>query len=225
MRIPKEQLDLMAYKVHNIPEGKSIGDVYPEFKRYPAFDITIKHDGKKAHIDTEFVIRYVILMWAKDSPLWTIPDLPTRKDLACEIIKQRYKGLAAKAVIERLINDELEGVGEIELAFTMLSGGPLLSEYMTKYHLMYRIMADITSPIIPSDKMSEDKVSTTLKNRAANSKELTPLRLELDALAKELWPQKAEMRKQIDKHLQQTKTTQVGTRFVAEQYATSGSER
>lgn len=221
MRIPKEQLDQMHYKVHKIPKDKGIGDVYPEFKRYPAFSAPITTStGRKANgLDTEFVVRYIVLLWAIDSPIREIPDFEVRKEIAIEIVAGTVEKRPPAEALRKLAEDEFLGVGEIEIAFTLFNGGPMLAEYMSIYKLMNRVMLDTISPLYATDKFQQDKVTSTLKQRMINSKGLKMLRNELEVLAKQLWPERAEIRKRIDAAIMNRENTSKGTLYVAESLA------
>lgn len=69
----KEDFDKCLYNVFAIPRNRTIASVYPIFKQYKEFK------GDLGELNNNNMIRYIVYVYDKNSPLQAVDEMPKRK--------------------------------------------------------------------------------------------------------------------------------------------------
>lgn len=79
MELKPDDFKGLKYNCHSIPKDKEILEEFPELSRYPEFSLKLEN------IDHNKVMRYVIYVYDRKSPLLSEKNLTKRKMLACKL--------------------------------------------------------------------------------------------------------------------------------------------
>jgi hypothetical protein len=176
---------LMKWKISDVPLDKSVLDTFPELQSIFAGLNFEKKFGKRAVLDYDKAIRYVIYTYHRQSPLiQVISDVIKRKVHVMEMlgIKKGESGRFSKA-IEEIIYSRNELIAHLTIHFLKYENDRLWAKYCVNCELYWRAMHLIMKEGELKQDDKKKTVDDVLKTQLENKKKL--IDIEKDMMAQE----------------------------------------
>lgn len=158
MDLKPEDFQKLKYPCYQIESGKSLLEVFPELKRYPEFS------SNEHSLDNNKVLRYIIYLYDKQSPLVSEKNLIKRKMLGAqlagfELVDKKYPEL-----IEQMISGRNIYVNRMVCVYVRNQRDIQYASLMTGMGMFYDNLTQLGKPSVNGEDMEEMNRRQTLFN-------------------------------------------------------------
>lgn len=185
--IPVDQFKKLLYDVYNLPQNRKVLSKWPELKAYEAFKL------KDCPLDKDKALRYILVLYDKNSPLMGIESIKKRKVQAAEIagFDLNEKKMPDDKVMTNLILCKNESVCDAILTFAKMHKSHLWETFITLQEIYYmnehKLLQGLETKYTYDDLYNHSVRLDELRNELVNSDENKTLKEQMhDYVMKEL---------------------------------------
>lgn len=176
MEFNADDFKKLQYNVYDLPSDKTVLKTFPELERYPEFLLTLSKG-----LNRDSVIRYVILLYDKRSPLLGEKNLIKRKKIAAEMAEfPKQKDGNYDETVLAMMRNENENVSRMVVRYVRNQADMRFALLVSGMETYYENIFQITN----SDKDSNAQDSTEKSALFEKSKKMSD---QLEQLSDEIF--------------------------------------
>jgi hypothetical protein len=209
----------MTFDLHNVPFKADLLDVFPVLKNYPVFTNPVPDTD----ITPNQILRYLILMYSRDSDLRYEGDLIQKRKQAIE-----RSGLTESENLIFLLSGGSEEINAMVTAFFKITRHRKFARYMSTMEAYYEVLDRCRTPVDPASgpgkhSLADDAVMRAYSVKIDLTLELAKMEKALDEMETELFGEDNQLKDTVEASETMIKSDFTGG--VAERMARKAAER